>query len=68
MRVITIGLWLALVFSFGVHVISLNLAVDYMTINHGLMPEICIAISAVWVVFQLYLADFTDKMEAKYLS
>ena len=68
MRAITVGLWLALVLSFGVHVFTINMAVDYVTINHGLMPELCIAISAVWVVFQLYLAEFVDHMEAEYLS
>jgi len=66
MRSILIGLWIALVLSFGVHITTLMLAIDYMTIGHGLMPELSGAISAVWLVFQLYLVDFTDRFEAEY--
>jgi hypothetical protein len=67
MRALIVGLWIALFLSFGVHIMTLMLAVDYMTINHGLMPELAGAISAIWLIFQLYLVHFTDELEQEYM-
>lgn len=67
MRAFIIASWVALLLSFLMYPLLFTMGMDYIVIGHGLMPELCFALAALWSILQFFLSAHIDELEDHYM-